>query len=89
VHVEHVATGREIDEVPPSRERADTIIIPFVSEVMVVEKRFVLREEMRITRTRSVDAFEQPVTLRTMVAEVERRESSRVSDPDVDEKRRS
>jgi uncharacterized protein (TIGR02271 family) len=72
VAVEHVPIGREVDEMPQIREEGNTIIIPVVEEIMVIEKRLVLREEVRITRTRSVEAFEQPVTLRTMVANVER-----------------
>jgi uncharacterized protein (TIGR02271 family) len=74
VKVEHVPIGREIDAAPPIREEGDTIIIPIVQEIMVVETRLVLREEVRITRSRSVETFEQPVQLRTMVAEVERDE---------------
>ena len=73
VKVEHVPIGREVDAAPPIREEGDTIIIPIVEEIMVVEKRLVLREEVRITRTRSVEAFEQPVQLRTMVADGARR----------------
>ena len=69
--VDHAGT---VDAAPPIREEGDTIIIPIVEEIMVVEKRLVLREEVRITRTRSVEAFEQPVQLRTMVADVERDE---------------
>jgi uncharacterized protein (TIGR02271 family) len=72
VHVEHVPIGREIDAAPPIREEGDTIIVPVVEEIMVIEKRLVLREEVRITRVRSVEEFEEPVKLRTMVADVER-----------------
>ena len=72
VHVEHVPIGREVAVAPPVREEGDTIIIPIIEEIMVVEKRLVLREEVRITRTRTVEAFEEPVTLRSMVADVER-----------------
>ena len=72
VHVEHVPIGREVAVAPPVREEGDTIVIPIVEEIMVVEKRLVLREEVRITRTRTVEAFEEPVTLRSMVADVER-----------------
>lgn len=72
VHVERVPIGREVAVAPPVREEGDTIVIPIIEEIMVVEKRLVLREEIRITRTRSVDTFEEPVTLRSMVADVER-----------------
>ena len=72
VHVEHVPIGREVAVAPPVREEGDTIVIPIVEEIMVVEKRLVLREEVRITRTRTTEAFEESVTLRSMVADVER-----------------
>ena len=72
IHVEHVPVGREVDVAPAIREEGDTIVIPIVEEIMVVEKRLVLREEVRITRARSVEGFEQPVQLRKMVADVER-----------------
>jgi len=72
IHVEHVPVGREVDVAPAIREEGDTIVIPIVEEIMVVEKRLVLREEVRITRTRSVEAFEQPVQLRSVIADVER-----------------
>ncbi len=75
IKVEHVPIGREVDVAPPIREEGDTVIIPIVQEIMVVEKRLVVREEVRITRKRSVEAFEQPVQLRTMVADVERDET--------------
>jgi uncharacterized protein (TIGR02271 family) len=71
IHVEHVPIGREVDVAPPIREEGDTIIIPIVEEIMIVEKRLVLREEVRITRSGSIESFEQPVQLRTMVADVE------------------
>jgi uncharacterized protein (TIGR02271 family) len=75
IHVEHVPIGREVDVAPPVREEGDTIIIPIVEEIMVVEKRLVLREEVRITRSRLVESFEQPVQLRTMVADIEQDQS--------------
>ena len=72
VHVEHVPIGREVAAAPAIREEGDTIVIPIIEEIMVVEKRLVLREEIRITRSRTTEAFEEAVTLRSMVADVER-----------------
>ena len=75
VEVERVPVGREIDALPPVREEGDTLIVPVVEEVLVVEKRLWLREEVRLTRTRTVEPFEAPVTLRRTEAVVERSEN--------------
>jgi uncharacterized protein (TIGR02271 family) len=72
VSVEHVPINREIDEVPTPWEDGDILVIPVVEEILVVEKRLILREEVRVRRRREVDHIEQPVTLRTMEALVER-----------------
>ena len=72
VSVEHVPINREIDEAPTPWEDGDVLVIPVVEEILVVEKRLILREEVRVRRRREVDHIEQPVTLRTMEALVER-----------------
>ena len=73
VSVEHVTINREIDEIPEPWEDGDVLVIPVVEEVLVVEKRLMLREELRVQRRREADHIEQPVTLRSMQAVVERR----------------
>jgi uncharacterized protein (TIGR02271 family) len=72
VEVERVPVGREVEAVPPIREDGDMVIIPVVEEVLVVEKRLVLKEEVRLKRTRSVEHVGEPVRLRAMQAVVER-----------------
>lgn len=72
VSVEHVAINREIDEVPAPWEDGDVLVIPVVEEILVVEKRLILREEVRVRRRREVDHIEQPISLRAMEALVER-----------------
>ena len=76
VDVERVAVNREVDAVPPIREEGDTTIIPVVQEVLVVSKKLVVTEELRIRRRQIVEEHAQPVTLRTQRAVVEREESS-------------
>lgn len=61
VDVERVAIGREIDEIPQVREVEGVTIIPVVREVLHVEKRLLLVEEVRVTRSRSKKEFQQPV----------------------------
>ena len=46
--------------------------MPVVEEVVVVEKRLVLKEEIHIRRTAQTEAVEVPVTLRKQRAVVER-----------------
>jgi uncharacterized protein (TIGR02271 family) len=48
VEVERVPVGRAVAEAPPVREEGDTLVIPVVEEVLVVERRLVLREEVRV-----------------------------------------
>jgi len=52
VDVERVAVNREIEAMPTPRQEGDTLIVPVVEEILVTEKRLMLREEIRITRRR-------------------------------------
>ena len=53
IHVDRVPIDREVATVPETRVEGDTTIVPVVEETYVVRKRFVLREEIRITKRRS------------------------------------
>ncbi|WP_426232253.1 DUF2382 domain-containing protein [Pararhizobium sp. DWP3-4] len=64
--------GREIALVPQSRVEGDTTIIPVVEEIVVVEKRLVLVEEIRIRQITTTEEVSIPVTLRKQTAIVER-----------------
>ena len=72
VEVTTVPMGHEIDAVPAVREEGDLTIIPIVEEILVVEKRLVLKEEVHIRRTRSVEHVQTPVILRKQEAVIER-----------------
>ena len=48
IEVERVAIGCYVDVVPPSRQEGDVLVVPIVDEVVLVEKRLLLREEIRI-----------------------------------------
>jgi uncharacterized protein (TIGR02271 family) len=76
VEVERVPVGREVDSVPPVREDGDTMIIPVVEEILVVEKRLMLKEEVHLKRIRSVEHLDEAVRLRVMQAVVEREPSN-------------
>jgi uncharacterized protein (TIGR02271 family) len=70
--VERVAVNRMVDGAPATRQEGDVTIIPVMEEVLVVEKRLMLKEELRITRRRVERQETEAVTLRTEVVEVER-----------------
>jgi uncharacterized protein (TIGR02271 family) len=78
VEVERVAVGRPVDGPVAVRYEGDTMIVPILEEVLVVEKRLVLKEEIRITRRRSEVHDPQRVTVRREHATVQRLE-----DPDA------
>lgn len=75
VEVERVPMHVEIDEVPSVREKGDLTVIPVVREMLVVEKKLILTEEVHIRRTSTVEQHAQPVTLRSQRAVVEREET--------------
>ena len=73
VEVDRVAVGRYVDGPEAPRQEGDTLVVPVFEEVLVVEKRLVLKEEIRITRRRvSETAAPQRVTLRSEEIVVER-----------------
>lgn len=72
VEVERVAVDRAVDGPVAVRYEGDTMIVPVLEEVLVVEKRLVLKEEIRITRRRSEVHAPQRVVLRREHATVER-----------------
>lgn len=81
VEVVRVPIDRQVDVVPQVRVENDVIIVPVVEEVVVVEKRLVLVEELHVHRRRTTEHVEEPVTLRRTRAEVERVEGDGAGRP--------
>ena len=79
VQVEHVPIGRMVDQVPAPRNEGDTLVIPVLEEVLVVEKRLMLKEEVRVTRRRIEERSTQQVSVRTEEVVVERDSSTDAS----------
>ena len=71
VQVERIPINRLVTEAPTSRQEGDTLIVPVLEEVLVVEKRLMLMEEIRITRTQTEVREPQTVTLRSEEAVIE------------------
>jgi uncharacterized protein (TIGR02271 family) len=72
LEVTRVPIGREVSAPPSIRTEGDVVIVPVMEEVLVVEKRLVLKEELHIRRHVVQENFEVPVTLRKQRAVVER-----------------
>jgi uncharacterized protein (TIGR02271 family) len=72
VDIERIPVGAEIDAAPPVRTEGDTTIVPVIEEVLVVEKRLVLKEEIHIRRRPTHETVEVPVTLRRQRAQIEK-----------------
>ena len=72
VEVTRVPIDREISEAPQVCTENGVTIVPVVEEVLVVEKRLVLKEELHIRRHTRTETVEIPVEIRRQRAEVER-----------------
>jgi len=72
VDVERVPIGRVVDQPTAPRQEGDVLIIPLYEEVLLVEKRLMLKEEVRISRRQFEAREPQRVVLRTEEARVER-----------------
>ena len=72
VEVERVPVGRPVDAMPSIRQEGDVTIIPVVEEVLKVERRLVLKEEVHIRRIKTTERHQERVTLRRQEALVSR-----------------
>ncbi len=78
VQIERVPINVELDEIPIVRVEGATTIIPILEEKLVVEKRIMLVEEVRLHRRKVSDTQEVPVTLKSERAVIERDTADRL-----------
>ena len=57
---------------PTVREDGDTVVIPIVEEALTIQRRLVLKEEVRIRRIRETEHHQERVTLRKQEAAITR-----------------
>jgi uncharacterized protein (TIGR02271 family) len=76
VEVERVTINRIVEEPVSVRQEGDTMIIPLLEEVLVVEKRLLLREEVHIKKLRREVHDPQEVLLREERVEIVRKAGS-------------
>ena len=74
--VEIIPIGRQIFETPAVRHEGETLVLPIVEEVIHIERRLILKEEIRITRRKTTEQFHDRVTLRYQEAVVTRVQSA-------------
>jgi stress response protein YsnF len=74
VDVKRVPVERYVDAPAPVREEGDTTIVSVHEEVLVVEKRLLLKEELHLTTRKEERRETHRVSLRGESAEIERTE---------------
>ncbi len=77
VEVERVPMDQPLDAPLPVRHVGETIIVPVMQEVLLVQKQLRLVEELHIRKTRTETRRSETVVLRKEVATVERLEGAR------------
>jgi uncharacterized protein (TIGR02271 family) len=70
--IERVPVGRIVDAPPAMRQEGGTVIVPVLEEIMVVQKRLLLKEEIHIRRQDIVQHIREPVRLRSEEVSLER-----------------
>ena len=86
VEVERVPVDRWVEAPVPVRQEGDTTIVSLHEEVVVVEKRLRVAEEVRITKRRTAHRASERVTLRREEAVIERLDgAARGDDGDPDD----
>lgn len=72
VEIERTPMEQPLEHAPAVRQEGDTIVIPVVEEVLVVERRLVLKEEIRVRRVREMAAHQERVKVRKQDAVITR-----------------
>ncbi|WP_040787394.1 DUF2382 domain-containing protein [Massilia niastensis] len=74
VEVRHVPVDRIVaaDQAPATRYEGDTLVVPVLEEVLVLERRLRIKEELHITRIRHEERHQDTVVLKSEQVHVER-----------------
>ena len=81
LEIERVAIGCYVTEAPAARQDGEVLIVPVVDEVVFVEKRLLLREEIRIRTVREQVIDRQTVVLRRHEVDIAREAAPAASAP--------
>ena len=74
VEVRRVPVDRIVthDQAPTTRYEGETLVVPILEEVLVVERRLRIKEELRITKARREEHHAETVMLKSEQVSVER-----------------
>jgi stress response protein YsnF len=74
VEVRHVLVDRVVplDQAPATRYEGATLVVPVVEEVLVVERRLRIKEELHITRRQRDERHAETIMLKSEQVHVER-----------------
>ena len=72
VVVKRVKTNRAVDGPQPVRREGGTLIVPVVSQVLRIEKQWVVTEEIHITELQETETVQNKITLNREEPEIER-----------------
>jgi stress response protein YsnF len=86
VEIERIPIDRPVDVMPPVRQEGDTTILSVVEETIIVERRLILKEEVRIRRLHILQRHQEAVVLRQQEAVITRVEPSKADRSDIQEK---
>jgi stress response protein YsnF len=86
VEIERTPINKQVETAPAVRQEGDTTIIPIVEEILVLERRLLLTEEVRVRRVHSTESHRERVILRRQEATITRDPvvDSAVPSPDTD-----
>ena len=79
INVQRVAIDRTLEKdelMPGTRYDGDILIVPVFEEIVVVERRIRLKEELHITRIRREEHFVETVMLKSEQVSIERFDES-------------
>jgi uncharacterized protein (TIGR02271 family) len=72
VEVRHVPVGRWVESPASVRQEGDTLILPVMEEVLVIEKRLRLVEEVHVIKHRQTVQHRESIPVKRETADVER-----------------
>lgn len=88
VEIERVHVGREVERAEPPWRDGDVLVVPVYEETVVLQRRLVLREELRLHMRPQRHRWQEQVMLRRDEPTVERRVAGGTWEPETDPQRR-
>jgi stress response protein YsnF len=75
VEIRRVLVNQPVSAMPPVREEGDTTIMSVVEEVVVIERRLILKEEIHLRRLHVTEHHQETIIVREQEAMITRTEA--------------